>query len=98
MKTHPIILEARVVHPPAFTLIELLVAIAILAILAVLVLAGVARGRTGAQRVGCLNNLRQWGCAAHLYASDNSDRLPRESAVDGINTWEMAGAATNWDV
>ena len=82
----------------AFTLLELLVVIAIMAILAGLILAGVTRTKLAAQRVVCMNNLKQWGCAAHLYAHDNDDELPREAAVDGINTWEMTGASTNADV
>jgi len=82
----------------AFTLLELLVVIAIMAILAGLILAGVTRAKLAAQRVVCMNNLKQWGCAAHLYAHDNDDELPREAAVDGINTWEMTGASTNADV
>ncbi len=82
----------------AFTLLELLVVIAILALLSALVAGGVAHGKMAAQRVACLNNLRQWGYATRLYADEHDDRLPRESAVDGINTWEMAGSSTNRDV
>jgi prepilin-type processing-associated H-X9-DG protein/prepilin-type N-terminal cleavage/methylation domain-containing protein len=79
----------------AFTLVELLVAIAIMAIVAALVLTNVARAKLAAQRVTCINNLKQWAGAAHLYAHDNEDRLPREAAVDGINSWEITGASTN---
>jgi len=81
-----------------FTLIELLVVIAILTILGSLLLGSLARGKLAVQRVACLNNLKQWGNAAHLYANDNDDKLPREAATDGINTWEMAAALTNRDV
>ena len=82
----------------AFTLVELLVVAAILALLFALVIGGVTRGKMAARRVACMNNLKQWGYAAHLYADDQDDRLPRESAVDGINTWEMADLSTNRDV
>src|SRR2546429_5020868 len=82
----------------AFALLELVVVTAILALLSALVAGGVAHGKLAAQRVACLNNLRQWGYATRLYADDHDDRLPRESAMDGINTWEMAGSSTNREV
>src|SRR5438874_7095575 len=82
----------------AFTLVELLAVLAILALLFGLLSASVFRGRLAAHRVACANNLKQWGYATHLYADENNDHLPRESAMDGINTWEMAGASTNRDV
>ncbi len=82
----------------AFTLTELLVVMAILAVVAALLFPAFARVKRSAQRLACLNNLKQWTLAAKLYADDNSDWLPRESAIDGINTWEMAGASTNRDV
>jgi len=82
----------------AFTLLELLIVIAVVLILAGLTLSGTARAKMAAQRVTCINNLKQWGCAAHLHAQDHEDELPREAAVDGINSWEMSGASTNRDV
>jgi prepilin-type N-terminal cleavage/methylation domain-containing protein len=81
-----------------FTLIELLVAVAIIAVLAAMLLPALASSKMSAQRVACVNNLKQWGYAAQLYCEANADWLPRESAMDGINTWEMTGFATNRDV
>ena len=60
----------------AFTLIELLMVIAIIGILAALVLTAVSRVKSRVQAVCCLNNLRHWGNATHLYALDNDGLLP----------------------
>src|SRR6266850_2257165 len=88
----------KVPNRSAFTLLELLVVISILMILAALILGSATRAKIAAQRIGCVNNLKQWGSATLLYVQDNEDQLPREAAVDGINSWEMTGSSTNHDV
>jgi len=60
----------------AFTLIELLVVIAIIAILAALLLPALSGAGERARRASCINSMRQFLLAAHMYANDNSQRLP----------------------
>jgi prepilin-type N-terminal cleavage/methylation domain-containing protein len=69
----------------AFTLIELLVVIAIIAILASLLLPALSSAKERSRRAGCFNNIRQFIVAAHLYAGDFSDYLPR-GGTDNANT------------
>jgi len=82
----------------AFTLLELLVAIAVMAILFALIVSSVARAKMAAHRIGCINNLKQWDYAAHIYASEREDALPREAAIDGINSWQITALPTSEDV
>ena len=68
-------------------MIELLVFIAIIAFLASMLLPALAKAKQKAQRISCLNNLKEIGTAYRLWAGDNGDVPPAQQSAS-LNGWK----------
>jgi prepilin-type N-terminal cleavage/methylation domain-containing protein len=83
----------------AFSLIELLVVIAIIAILAAMLLPALSSAKSKAQKVACMNNLKQLQTAWIMYNGENSGNIPSCEPFDPAtfainqNAWVRGVAA-----
>ena len=84
-----------------FTLIELLVVIAIIGVLAAILLPTLVSAKRKANRIKCVNNMKQIGVANNSFASSNENRLPwllRRRTLEGFSHWQIDGADNYPDV
>jgi hypothetical protein len=79
-----------------FTLVGLLVIIAVIAILAAMLLPALAAAKRKAQRINCVNNLKQDGLGFRIWEGDNGDKYPMAVSTSRGGTMEFTDGANTF--
>ena len=80
----------------AFTLVELLVVIAVVAILATLLVAGLNEAKSKGHSIACLSHERQLIVAWHVYADENEGRVAKNYGISRTLETIADGTYQNW--
>jgi prepilin-type N-terminal cleavage/methylation domain-containing protein len=73
----------------ALTLVEVLVVIVVLAILAAVLLPKFGSHGEPAQRLPCVNNLKEIGLSYRIWAGDNNDKFPMQVSITNGGAMEL---------
>ena len=80
-------------HRGGFSVWELVAVVMLLLVLALWLLPPLSAAKKGAQRINCINNLKQIGMGTRLWAMDNNNRFPDQVPVSegGVARTNTAG-------
>jgi len=77
----------RLIATRGFTLIELLTVIAVIALLAGILVAGLQKARASAEKAKCVGHWRQYDTALKLYVGDHQGKLPVSKFTKTDEVW-----------
>ena len=80
----------------ALTLVDVMVAIFVLFVLVIMLSPSNGGGKKKAQKISCLNNLKQIGLSEKIWAGDHSDKFPFEVSATNGGTMELNNGHNSW--
>lgn len=83
----------------ALTLVEVLLVIVLLAVIVVMLIPVTGCRMQKADRINCVNNLKEIGLAYKVWAGDNNDKFPMQVSITDTNgggTMELANGKNAW--